>query len=684
MHKPKTKQRKAAHPRAAIRRIWRVRLLACGIVLAFLLLSLKLFQIQIIEGEKYSQKARQQQIRKVPLESRRGYIVDRNGRELAIDLPQLYTLGVHPGQLTNKRVLCQELAGFTGRPSSHYSRRLQSPSKFLYLEWRLTPPQAERLNELSIGGLTLKKNTGRFYPHHRSTSQILGYTDVDGRGIAGLELNCDEVLQGQKGWETHKQDARGISFWDPLRSYALPRDGGTVRLTIDNVAQSVLHHELMEVCAAYRAEWAGGILLNPQTGEILAMCSVPDFDPLRPEAGSQSDHKLRPLTDMFEPGSVFKIIGAAAALENKIVTPEDSIYCENGKYKIGSIVLRDAHKFEWLTFEDVIVYSSNIGMAKVAEALGSKELYRYAMRFGFGTPAGVNFPGEASGVLRPFNKWKPIDQANIAMGQGLSATMLQVALAYAAIANDGILMEPRLILNQTDASGGRDSYPPREVRRVMEPATARTLQRILTKTVDEGTGVKASIEGTKIAGKTGTAQIPNLVSGGYYRDRFVATFVGFLPADRADRILIITIVDPKGGHFGSQVAAPVFKRVMQRLRPVEAIRDSWKTTPIDIADLGGGARGGMQLPNIADAIDWLRGKWFSDISHDGSQSDCEKKQPLDVVPDLKGLSLREAVNLLSKCGIKVEIEGSGWVTCQSLRPGELIKENALCKLKAKP
>jgi cell division protein FtsI (penicillin-binding protein 3) len=652
------------------------------VVIAFLSISIKLFQIQILEGEKYAQKARKQQTRMVPLESRRGSILDRSGQELALDLPQLYTLGVHPSQVTRKKALCRELAGITGRPYSHYQRRLQSLSKFVYLEWRLTPAQAERLEGLNIGGLSLKRTSGRFYPHPRSTSQVLGYTDVDGRGIAGLEVYNEEVLTGEQGWETHQRDGRGVSFWDPLRGSALPRDGGTVRLTIDIVAQEVLHYELMEAQSAYRAEWAGGILINPKTGEILAMCSVPDFDPLRPETGLQSNHKLRPVTDLYEPGSVYKIVTATAALEKGAFSLEDSIDCENGAYQIGSRTLRDVHKLDRLSFADVMVYSSNIGMAKVAEQIGSKELYRYSIRYGFGTPTGIDFPGEASWKIRPFDDWRPIDQANIAMGQGISGTMLQVALAYAAIANDGILMEPRLIINQTDATGKHNSFPPREVRRIMEPQTARALQKMLTRVVDEGTGSNAAIPGLRIAGKTGTAQIPNLKRGGYYSDRFVATFVGFLPAEKADRLLIIAVCDPKGGHYGSQVAAPVFKRVIQRLMPADAIRKSWKTTPLDIVDLQG-ENNGLHLPNMSDALDWLFGNSLSDIAPDLIEVPEDIDQPLDVVPDLAGLSIREAICLLSKCGLKFKVDGAGWIVHQSIEAGTPLNEDMICQLEAK-
>lgn len=661
-----------------------MRLLAFGIILLFLLLIARLFQLQIIQGETFAQQAIDQHIRRVDLQPRRGSIVDRDGHELAVDLPQLYSLGVYPQQVANAKTLCQELASFTNRPISHYISRLQSPSKFIYLEWRLTPDQCDRLKALNLGGLNLQKSSGRFYPYHRSASQLLGYTDVDGYGIAGIEVQCDSILRGKKGWETHQRDGHGISIWDPLRGYNLPKDGGSVRLSIDVVAQEVLHHELQEAQETYRAQWAGGILMNPKTGEILAICSLPDFDPFRPQAGSVRDHKLRPLTDLFEPGSIYKIVAAAAALDQDVVDERDMFDCENGAYRIANKVLRDAHAHGWLSFEDVLVYSSNIGMAKVAEKIGSKELYRYALRFGFGSPSGIEFPGEASGSLRPYEAWKPIDRANIAIGQGVSVTMLQMAMAYAAIANDGIMMEPRLILNWTDAKGNSYVHPAREIRRVMEPNTARTLQRILTRAVGEGTGVNAAIDSVRVAGKTGTAQLPNLIHGGYYQDRFIASFVGFLPADNADRLLIISICDPKGAHFGSQVSAPVFKKVVQRLRPPDVLPKARTPNPMELAAMQKGSNQTENLKGANKAVEWFRGQFFSDISREKPSPASQGQRAAGVMPDLKGSSLREAITLLSKYGIKVNVNGTGWVISQSLAPGSPLQKNSICLLTAKP
>jgi len=656
--------------------------MAFAVFLIFLILAAKLVQLQLIDGSKLAQIARRQHTTTVDLESRRGRILDRHGMELAVDLPRLYTLGVHPENLTKRTLLCQELASFTGRPASHYIKRLQASSKFIYLEWRLTEEQAERLSSLNIGGLTLQRSSGRFYPYHRATSQLLGYTDVDGRGIAGLEVYCDSVLQGQKGFETRRRTARGRSFWDPLSSYTLPKDGGTVRLTIDIVAQEVLHEELQKVQEQYNSEWAGGILLNPKTGEILAISSVPDFDPLRPEAGPIRNHKLRPVTDMLEPGSVMKIIGASAAIERKTYNPTDSIYCENGLYYIGRNRLRDVHKFGWLTFEDVIVHSSNIGMAKAADRTGAKEIYRYALRYGFGTPTGVNFPGEAGGILRTYDNWKPIDLANIAMGQGISATMLQVALAYGAVANDGILMEPRLILNQTYPSGETVGRAPREARRVMEPYTAKTVKEMLREVVERGTGMTARIDGIPIAGKTGTAQIPDLVNGGYL-NKYVASFIGFLPVDDPDRLLIITLVDPKGEHYGSQVAAPVFRRVMQRLLPADVVRRSWTSPPVDIVDFYPKTEHGFIMPVIDGAVGWIKDKWLSDFGH-SEETTAVTEEVTASLPDLKDRSLRDAIVLLRECGVAVKIEGTGWIIHQNPAAGTPLKKNMVCVLTAKP
>jgi cell division protein FtsI (penicillin-binding protein 3) len=334
-----------------------------------------------------------------------------------------------------------------------------------------------------------------------------------------------------------------------------------------------------------------------------------------------------------------------------------------------------------LSFEDVIVHSSNIGTAKVADRLGSRELFRYAVRYGFGNISCVEFPGEASGKLRPFDEWRDIGRANVAIGQGVSVTMLQMALAYAAIANDGIMMEPRLILDMTDMTGAHHSNPPREVRRVMEPETARTLQRILLEVVDRGTGKLAQIDCLQVAGKTGTAQIPNLETGGYYQNRYTASFIGFLPAYAADRVLVVTVYDPKGAHFGAVVAGPVFKRVLQRLMPADAMRRSWEATPIR-ADAPGpneevvlgnsGASGGLRTA----------GRTFSNISSTAPAEAVETNASLKIIPDLRGVNLRQAVRMLSARGIKVNITGTGKVLTQSLVPGSPVTKNSLCFLTA--
>jgi cell division protein FtsI (penicillin-binding protein 3) len=678
----------AARPNGLAIRYGRLRFLAISAVILFLLLGARLFQLQILKGSEYAQKARSQQIKRVELASHRGKIVDRNNQELAIELPQFYSVGAYPKQVNNPNLLCAQLSSYTGRPTTHYLKRLQSRSKFVYLEWRLDEDQMAGIEKLGINGINLNKDAGRFYPYHQSTSQLLGFTDVEKHGIAGLEIWCDSLLQGNHGWETRLRDANGLSFWDPSRSYSKPRDGGTVRLTIDAIAQEILHDELQAAQDSFRSAWAGGILVNPHTGEILAVCSVPDFDPMRPEMSSQGDHKLRPFTDLIEPGSVFKAITATAALDLGIVRPADQFYCEGGAWRLGSKTLHDAHPYGWLSFEDVIVHSSNIGTAKVAFKVGSRDLYRYASRLGFGLPTNVEFPGEAAGQLRAYDEWGDIHRANIAIGQGVSVTMLQIAMAYSAIVNDGIMMEPRLILDITNADGAHQAHPPQEVGRVMEPQTARTLQRILVEVVNRGTGKAAAIDSVVVGGKTGTAQIPNLTNGGYYSDKYVGSFVGFTLGLEEDRLLYVAVCDPKGVHYGATVAAPVVKNVFTRLMPLDMIRSEPIIPALDPALMVSASDTVKSRPTgktEANLVD-LTGLKLLDIARNytGDKSASPVSASRNVVPDLKGLSLRDAVRLLSERSIKYQITGSGWVIDQSLLPGSPVTSNLFCILQAAP
>ncbi|MCX6640485.1 MAG: penicillin-binding protein [bacterium] len=682
------KQRKqpSARPNGLAIRYGRLRFLAYSAVVLFLFLGVRLFQLQILQGREYAQKALGQQITEVPLASRRGQIVDRSGQELALELPQFYSLGAYPTQVTNPTTLCNQLASFTGRPVTHYMRRLRSPSKFIYLEWRLNEDQAAQLEKLNIGGLNLTKDAGRFYPYHEATSQLLGFTDPQGHGIAGLEVACDSLLQGSRGWETRQRDAHGGSFWDPLRSFSQPKNGGSVRLSIDVVAQEVLRDELEIAMEEFKSLWAGGVLVNPHTGEILAICSVPDFNPLRPELTSQADHKLRPVTDLIEPGSIFKVVAATAALDKDLFSLDEQIYCEAGAWAIGSRTLHDAHPYGWLSFEDVIIHSSNIGTAKIAARVGSREMYRYATRFGFGLPTGIEFPGEAAGQLRSYDEWGDIHRANIAIGQGVSVTMLQMAMAYSAIINDGILMEPRLILDVTDADGNHRGFPPKEISRVMEPQTARTLQNILIQTVERGTGKTGAIDSVVVGGKTGTAQIPNLTNGGYYNDRYVGSFIGFTTGCEEDRLLIVSIYDPKGVYYGALVAGPVFKRVIEKLIPLDIVRTAPKAPPIEVVHVQRDTNGAIPAETTEAAMSDLAALHLLDIARNMSANTAELRISTsgNTVPDLKGLSLRDAVRMLSERGIKYQISGTGWVVGQSLVPGSSLSANSICCILASP
>ena len=328
-----------------------------------------------------------------------------------------------------------------------------------------------------------------------------------------------------------------------------------------------MEEELKAAVERHRARSGMGIVMVPRTGEVLALASVPGFDPNRPGDYPMWTRKNRVITDIYEPGSTFKVVTAAAALEEKVMSPEDSVFCEEGAFLVAGRRFRDAHPYGWLTFREVVELSSNIGTIKVAERLGKDVLYRYARTFGFGAETGIDLPGEVKGILRPPSAWSGRSLASIAVGQEVSVTAIQMACAYAAVANGGMLMRPQIVL-EVKGAGGKvlKRMKPEPVRRVVSEETARKLVEFLEGVVERGTGREARIPGVRVAGKTGTAQRPLEGGGGYAPGEFVASFVGFLPAEDPELLCLVVIDTPReGGHYGGQVAAPVFRRVVERV-----------------------------------------------------------------------------------------------------------------------
>lgn len=417
--------------------------------------------------------------------------------------------------------------------------------------------------------LAFSVNGARSYPYGAAATQTLGVVGIDGRGLEGLELLYDDLLRGEAGWSIKQLDARGRTH--PLAEYPLKpaQGGGSLILTLDADLQTIAAQELERGASKYRALSATALITDPQSGEILALACYPPVSPSRFDGVEQSQLINKAIAEQFEPGSTFKTITMAAALEEGLIKPEDIIDGEGGHYAVGGHTIGEAegHQYGKLTAIQALAYSSNICLAKIGGRLGRERLYQYARAFGFGSKTGIEFPGEAAGLLSKPNEWSLIQCANISFGQGLSVTALQLAAAYGALANGGFLIRPKLVRELMDGQGQRmTNIGVDTLRRAVSAKTAAIIREMLEQAVADsmGTGRNARVPGWRVAGKTGTAQRKAPGQKGYHPDLYTASFVGFLPADDPRILAVIVVNEPRGSYYGGKVAAPIFASIMKR------------------------------------------------------------------------------------------------------------------------
>jgi cell division protein FtsI (penicillin-binding protein 3) len=438
--------------------------------------------------------------------------------------------------------------------------RLYRKKSFIWLARKISPEQSAAIKKLNLKGINFIKESKRCYPNSYLASQIIGFAGLDNVGLEGLELYYNSYLKGESGWALFLRDARQkrLSLGEKVIS---ARDGYDLVLTIDEIIQYIAERELDKAYKTHHAKGATIIVMDPHTGAILALASRPSFDLNNPVRANKDEIRDRAICDLFEPGSVFKIVTASAALEEKKVTEEDKFFCENGAYKVGPHILHDHRPHGTLTFREVIEQSSNIGTVKVAQMLGPDMLYRYIKLYGFGSKSGIDLPGEIPGMIREPRLWSKISIAAVPIGQEVGATALQLVAAISVIANGGQLMKPYLVHQIQDKHAEViKKFSPTLVHKVISLDTALRLKKILTGVVEEGTGKLAKIEGFSAAGKTGTAQKLEL-NGTYSHDKFVASFIGFAPAEDPLVAIVVMVDEPHPAYFGGVVAAPVFKNV---------------------------------------------------------------------------------------------------------------------------
>lgn len=532
------------------------------IILFLLLCAGRLFFIQIFRSSYLAAIAKKQHNLFVELEPRRGTIYDSGLKPLAVNiLADSVYASANEISDRDKQTIIRQLSSILNVSRAYLRERLYRKKYFVWLARKISPQQAEAIRKLNIKGINFIKESKRCYPNGYLASHVIGFAGLDNKGLEGLELYYDTYLKGQPGWALFLRDARQNKL-DLREKMIPPKDGDDLVLTIDEVIQYIAERELQEVFKTYHAKGASIIVIEPRSGAILALANRPSFDPNQYSGVTEDVKRNRLICDVFEPGSVFKIVSASGALEEKKISEEDRIFCENGSYKISTHILHDHRPHGWLTFRGVIEQSSNIGVSKVAQMLGNDLVYKYIKLFGFGSKLGIDLPGEVSGIAREPRLWSKVAIATIPMGQGIAVTTLQLAAEISIIANGGTLMKPYVVKEIRDKYGEAiKEFSPVMLHRVISADTADRIKKILVGVIKEGTGRRAKINGINAAGKTGTAQKiePN---GRYSHNKFIASFIGFAPAEDPLIAVAVSVDEPRPYYFGGVVAAPVFKNVV--------------------------------------------------------------------------------------------------------------------------
>ncbi len=569
---------------------FRCTLTCFGFIVLFSIFSFRLVYVQMIEHDYYLEIAETKHGSKVPIYAERGAILDANGEVLANNVPTK-TVVADRTRITDFDATIRLVSQALKIPLEDL-KKIPPGKRYAVIRRDVPQPIADalkaQLDEKKLRGIDFEHDSARIYPNKAMLCHVIGFTDFDHKGIQGVEASLDEYLRGEDGYRYIEHDPRGREIVLYRGQERMARNGCQVRLTIDLNLQNIVENEIDAAMQQYHPKKATIILMRPQTGEVLAMANRPNFDLNNKSEAEADEMKNRAIIDMMEPGSTFKIVSVAAALNERKVQTDTSIFCENGVFNYAGTKLHDHKPFGDLTVQDILVKSSNIGAAKLAMSVGDQKFYEYIRSFGFGERSGIELPGEIPGLIRPPQAWSKISITHMPMGHEVGVTALQMTTAMCVIANGGKLMMPRIVKSITNDRGELISkFTPVEVRQVILPKTAQQIGGALRGVVsDRGTAAAAAVPGFVIAGKTGTAERVD-PKGGYERDRFVVSFAGYLPADHPEFVGLVVLDDAKTTpeeNFGGKVAGPIFSRIAEKaaryldLQPHEEIR---KALPVE-------------------------------------------------------------------------------------------------------
>ena len=687
----------------------------------FVVIVVRLLKIQVVESSTYKTLARKQYERSFILPATRGSIFDRNGNVIVANT-MFFSFAADPKIIgDNQEHVAETFAGIFGKPRSFYLDKLresdqnQNNKRFVWLERRVKPDIAQRVESAKLDGIVIINEPKRLYHYDELAGALLGFTNIDNKGISGIELQYDNAMKGVNGSVVMQRD--GLGRVRPSADYprSEPLNGKDLCLTIDVTYQAIVDEELKHGVEANKADGGCALILNPKTGEVLALSIYPSINPNDAGASDVAAARNRVVSDVFEPGSVFKVVTATAAYELNLVTPEMRFNAEHGKMKIplnGNKfrLISDTHEYDMLTFQEAIEMSSNIVLAKVGKIIGGEKLFREARDFGFGMMTGIDLPGEVRGVLKKpsDHDWSGTTLQTMSYGYEIGATPLQIACAYAAVANKGILMKPFIVAKIKDANGKTIAeQKPQAIRRVMTQRTQSELISAFEGVVERGTGKEARINGVRIAGKTGTSR--KYLNGHYRANNYTASFVGFFPVEDPQVVCLVMMDNPKmNGYYGGSTSGPVFRSIAERV-----ISTSYKFSRTAIAQEPA-ANGTISVPDVRMLQPTLAKKMLLNYGLNcqtfGAGTIVIKQMPEPgkkiekgesvslilndesvvssdgtiVVPDVRGMSIRRAMNRLVSDEFEIKVQGSGVVLQQIPAAGDRVRSGSSIVLVCSP
>ncbi len=682
----------------------RLSILLFGVLVGFALIGARLVHLQVIKHGEYSEIVKRQSTGRIEIPGERGQLCDRNGKVVAtnIKVPSLYAYPMNRHELHMVAAFLDRFYGY--REGTAEKRHRLRINRFSWIERGMSERRAKLVEGDAPRGLYLRYETRRDYPFGLIGRQVIGFTDIDNKGLAGVEHAFNGELNGTTGTADYRRDGRSNTY--RIRESALkqPKPGQSLVLTLDWYLQELVEEELARGVREYNAEYGMAAFIDCHTGEVLA---IADYDPNEPNP--ERPVKLRAVADLWEPGSIFKIFSAAGLLDAGIVKYDDSIYCEMGQWRVNGQTLEDDKELGWVDFRTMFELSSNIGFAKLAIELGGENLANSVKKFGIGKKTDVGLPSEASGALAEPGRWSDYNVAALAMGHAVSTTALQMAVAVGAVANGGTLLQPSIVLGQIDDDGWvKRRHRIVELGRAMKQSSADSLRAFMRGVVVNGTATKAQSDVVAVAGKTGTAQIFNHETRRYWNSRFIASFAGFFPYEKPQIAGVVMYYNPQPVHYGGWTAGPSFTRIAERF--AIANPSLLSAAPQVIAVEQSPLRQTVETPNlIGQTVEIARAtaeQYGLSLKVDQEEGFISWQMPRPdqlilageqvfvgvksleseelTMGDLSGMTLRNAAAYLHQAGIKYTIRGHGRVVKQSLQPGVPVNRTSTCQVVCKP